>query len=73
MEQNTIKRVDYRTVIKEIWERRKLYYIALPITFVLSCLYIICIPRTFFSETKIAPELEGPSVGGSGNHCSPLR
>jgi len=65
MEQNTIKRIDYRTVIKEIWERRKLYFIALPITFVLSYLYIICIPRTFFSETKMAPELEGPSVGGS--------
>jgi len=65
MEQNMKSGVDYRAVIKEIWKRRRIYAIVLPVTFVLSCLYIICIPRTYFSETKVAPELGGAGTKGT--------
>ena len=60
MKDNTNSGVDYRAVAKEIWKRRKIYYKVLPATFILAFLYIICIPRLYFSETKVAPELEGP-------------
>lgn len=65
MKDNTNSGVDYRAVAKEIWKRRKIYYKVLPATFILAFLYIICIPRLYFSETKVAPELEGPSTGGT--------
>lgn len=65
MKDNTKNGVDYRAVAKAIWNRRKTYYMVLPAAFILACLYIICIPRLYFSETKVAPELEGPSTGGT--------
>ena len=66
MEQETqTQRVNYQLVLKEIWKRRKLYFIGLPIVFILSCLYIICIPRTYTSETKMAPEVDSPTSGGA--------
>lgn len=57
-------KVDYRRVFREILKRRKLFYIIIPATFILSSLYIICIPRQYTSETKVAPETGGPSQNG---------
>lgn len=65
MEENRKNSVDYRAVIREISKRRKIYFIVLPVAFVLSCLYIMSIPRLYFSETKVAPELENPANGGA--------
>ena len=36
-----------------------------PITFVVSCLLIICVPRYYSSEVKLAPELGGVMTGGT--------
>ena len=52
------QRVNYKLVLQEIWKRRKLYFIGLPIVLILSCLFIISIPRTYSSETKMAPEVD---------------
>lgn len=54
-------KVNYKRVLKEIAKRRKLYFIVLPITFIVSCIYIFSIPRGYDSETKMAPELESSS------------
>ena len=58
-------KVNYKLVFQEIWKRRKLYFIGLPIVFILSCLFIISIPRTYTSETKMAPEIDSPTSGGA--------
>lgn len=57
-------KIDYKAVFKEIWKRRKLFYIIIPATVVISSLYIICIPREYVSETKVAPETGAPSQNG---------
>lgn len=52
--------------MKKIWAKRKLYYIVLPIVFVLSCAYILCIPRTYTSSLSLAPEVNNNSnIGGT--------
>lgn len=59
------QRVNYKLVLQEIWKRRKLYFIGLPIVLILSCLFIISIPRTYSSETKMAPEVDSPNSGST--------
>ena len=55
--------IDLRVVMKKIWEKKKLFFWTLPIAFVLSCIYILSIPRYYTSDVKLAPEL-GSSMGG---------
>lgn len=66
MEENNIKQLD----LKECWERiaiqKKIYFIALPIVFIISCFLVICIPRTYNCTVKLAPETSTSSMGGIG-------
>ena len=64
-QENNVKKVDYRQVWKAIWLRKKIYFIILPIVFILSCLYIISVPRTYTTVTKMAPEVESSSPSGT--------
>lgn len=58
--------IDLRVVFKKIWSRRKLFYKVLPITFVVSYAYILCIPRYYTSSLSLAPEIAGSSgLGGT--------
>ena len=57
--------IDLGAVIRKLWKGRKLYYIVLPIVFVLSCLHILTVPRTYSTSIELAPELDQPSMGGS--------
>lgn len=57
--------IDLRVVIKKIWANRKLFYKVLPVTFVLSCAYIVCLPRYYSSSLSLAPEVGGSSMGGT--------
>ena len=66
MEENKNKDViDLRKLFKKIKERKRLFYITLPATFVLSCLFIICIPRYYDTDVRLAPEMESPMSGGA--------
>lgn len=63
---NDIEVIDLRIIVSKIWAKKKLYYIALPIVFVLSCTYILCIPRTYTSSLSLAPEMNNSSnLGGT--------
>lgn len=63
---NNLEVIDLRIIIKKICSKRKLYYIVLPIVFVLSCAYILCIPRTYTSSLSLAPEVNNNSnIGGT--------
>jgi len=59
------KVIDLRIVFKKIGERKKLFLKILPVVFVLSCIYILSKPRYYTSETKLAPETESSSSGGT--------
>ncbi|WP_024985899.1 chain-length determining protein [Prevotella veroralis] len=54
--EDTAKQIDLRLVFKKIKEHKKLYLITLPIVIVLSSYIILCVPRTYTSETAMAPE-----------------
>lgn len=58
--------VDWRKVFKEIWKRKKLYFVVIPVVMVLASLYIICIPRTYTTSTEIIPEAQGDLNSNSG-------
>ena len=60
-EKKELEVIDLRVIAKKIWSRRKLFYKVLPITFVLSCAYILCIPRYYTSSLSLAPEIAGSS------------
>ena len=57
--------VDWGKVFKQIWSHRRIFYKTLPIAFVLSCAYIICIPRTYTTEACLAPEMDNSSASGA--------
>lgn len=57
--------IDLRVVAQKIWKQKKLFCWTLPIAFVLSCIYILSIPRTYTSETTLAPEMENAMGGGT--------
>lgn len=73
MEENkTAVQVDYRKVFSEIWKRKKIYFIVVPTIIVLSSLYIICIPRTYTTDTEIIPETSNDAMTGGSSTLSSL-
>lgn len=57
--------IDLRIIAKKIWAKKKLFYKVLPITFVLSCIYILGFPRYYSTDIKLAPETENAGTGGT--------
>lgn len=64
-EQKGIDVIDLRLILKRIIARKKLFYKTLPVAFVLSCAYILCIPRYYSSSLSLAPEVSGTSMQGA--------
>ena len=60
-----VKAIDMVVIFKKMKENRKLYYKVLPVVFVLSCLIIICVPRTYTTDTTVVPELDNSKGGGT--------
>lgn len=58
--------IDLGQIAKKIYAKRKLFLTRIwPITFVLSCLIIICVPRYYTSDAKLAPEWGNSMAGGT--------
>ncbi len=64
-EKKHVRQIDFQRIVKDVWKSRMLYIKVLPVAFILACLYIICIPREYTSDTAMAPELENGSTGGT--------
>ena len=62
---NNTEVIDLRVIFKKIWDNRRLFYKTLSIAFVLSCIYILGVPRTYRSEITLAPEVENSAMGGT--------
>lgn len=52
-----IKQIDVVAIAKTMWQNKKAYIIVLPVVAILSYLIIVCVPRTYTSTVKLAPEL----------------
>ena len=63
-EKKELEVIDLRVVFKKIYEKRSLFFKVLPIVFVLSCAYILCIPRYYSSRLSLPPVLGGSSDMG---------
>ena len=58
--------VDYAVLFRKVWNKKRLFiYKVWPITFVLSCTYILGVPRYYTSVARLAPELGGTGMEGS--------
>ena len=65
-ERKDIDVIDIGKLIKKIYAKRKLFYYKVwPITFLVSCFVILCVPRYYTSEVKLAPEMGGTNMGGA--------
>ena len=58
MENKQEKTIDIVTMLKILWQRRKVFYWVLPITFVVSSALILCVPRYYTTSVVLAPETE---------------
>lgn len=57
--------IDLRVIAKKIWANKKLFCRVLPIVFIVSCVYILGIPRYYTTDAILAPESESSSAGGA--------
>lgn len=57
--------IDLRDLFKKIWVKRRLFLIWLPIVFIVSSLLILCVPRYYIADAKLAPEVENQNTGGT--------
>ncbi|MDD7318617.1 MAG: chain-length determining protein [Prevotella sp.] len=64
-DKNRLNAIDFKTIITRVWHKKKLFFKVIPVVFVLSVAYILCIPRTYTTQTKMAPEISNPMAGGS--------
>lgn len=70
MKKNRPEVIDIRIIFKQIRDNKILFYKVLSIVFVLSCIYILGIPRYYTSDAKLAPEMGGSSTGSIGSIAS---
>lgn len=58
-----------KSIIQEfiplLWKERRFFYWVVPITFILSCALILCVPRYYTSTVVLAPESSNMSSAGS--------
>lgn len=57
--------IDLRGIINKLKSKRRTYYIVLPIAFILSCLFIISIPRYYNTTTSLAPEINSSNTSST--------
>lgn len=57
--------IDLKQVLNKLLAKKKTFYIVLPITFVLSCIVIVLVPRYYKSSVSLAPESENVDAAGA--------
>lgn len=64
MEEKNKDIIDLADIYKQLLRKEKVFFIVLPITFILSCIYIFPEPRTYTCDVTLAPETTGEDVAG---------
>lgn len=59
------KQIDVKKVLSSIWTYRRLFIKVLSVVFVVSCIFILPIPRTYTCQVTLAPEMTGADAQGS--------
>lgn len=58
------KTIDFGKLFKDLLKHKRLYFLVLPIAFVLAAIYTLSLPNYYTCQVMLAPE--GKSVGGGG-------
>lgn len=56
--------IDLTDIYKQLKMKKKVFFIVLPITFVIACLYILPEPRTYKCDVTLAPEMTSEDLTG---------
>lgn len=62
--------IDLRIILNKIIENKRLFYRYIPIVFVVACIYILGVPRTYNTDAKLAPEIDNSSLSSAGSLSS---
>lgn len=65
-----LRQIDVMSIVGAMKQHKKQYLFVLPITFVVSCLLIICVPRYYTSTAKLAPEISSFNASSLGDIAS---
>lgn len=57
--------IDLRAITHKLIQKRKVFYWVIPITFVVSALLILCVPRYYNCKITLAPELSNTGAAGT--------
>lgn len=61
------QKISARLIIQRFRENKKLFAISVAITFVLSCIFILGVPRSYTSKIMLAPEINSDPAGAIGS------
>lgn len=65
MEEKNKEIIDIRDVIKLLFKKKALFLIVWCVTFIVSCIIILPIPRTYSASVTVAPEMGESANGGT--------
>lgn len=57
--------IDIRAFFRTLWSRRRVFYIVLPVTMVVSSALILCVPRYYETTVSLVPETQSPGNTGA--------
>ena len=59
-------RIDYKKMLLDLLKHKRLYYIVLPVAFVVAAIVALSIPNYYSCEVMLSPEMSSSSSGKSG-------
>lgn len=68
----SIEPIDFTLIVKSIANNKKIFFITLPIVFVLGCLILLSIPRYYNCQVKLAPEVSMSNMSGLSSIASTM-
>ncbi len=58
--------IDFGKIFKDLLKHKKLYFIVLPVAFVLAAIYALSLPNFYSCTVKLSPEMGGKSSSAGG-------
>jgi len=58
--------IDYKKMLTDLLKHKRLYYIVLPVAFVLAAIYALSLPNYYKCTVMLSPEMSGSASGKSG-------
>lgn len=68
----TLREIDFGDILHKILKHKRTFAASLIVAFVLSSALILCVPRYYVCEVKLAPESTNMSMSGLGSLASSL-